>query len=200
MANFNKAEKVSIEMEIDCIIGILSVNVADGDIDTPFISALCSLSGVALMLDKALWFNQLQDVYAEFLLKPSQHPYSKEVEFRLVSLWNMLSSTEKFHIASPVGKRIIYPMMDMLDAPNLDRRIKHAIDQQEIENCYDIRSILVEQERAVNYFTSNDQYDPIFQLNYNTKEGVIDFFSAHEKYESLRKFILMVIHDAVIKV
>jgi len=200
MANFNKAEKVSIEMEIDCIIGILSVNVADGDIDTPFISALYSLSGVALMLDKALWFNQLQDVYAEFLLKPSQHPHSKEVEFRLVSLWNMLSSTEKFHIASPVGKRIIYPMMDMLDAPNLDRRIKHAIDQQEIENCYDIRSILVEQERAVNYFTSNDQYDPIFQLNYNTKEGVIDFFSAHEKYESLRKFILMVIHDAVIKV
>jgi len=199
MDNFSNAEKLNIEVEIDSMIGILSAD--EEELVIPLlISALYGLRSDCLKMDKESWFNQLHDIFLEFLVKPSQTPSVKKIKLRFISLWNTLSDGEKFRIPNPVGKRIVYPMLEALDARGLDERIKRAIDLGEIDKCNEMRSILNPDGQRLNYFASTGMNEPIFQLNYNAKEGIVDFFTTNDEYESLHKLIIMTIHDAVIKV
>jgi len=201
MDNFSNAEKLNIEVEIDSMIGMLSGDVKEEEVVIPLLtSALFELRSACLKMDKKSWFNQLHDIFLEYLVKPSQTPPVKKIKLRFISLWNTLSDGEKFRIPNPVGKRIVYPMLDALDGRGLDARIKKAIDLGEIDKCDEMRSILNPDGQRLNYFASTGTNEPIFQLNYNAKEGIVDFFTTNDEYESLHKLIIMTIHDAVIKV
>ena len=201
MDNFSNAEKLNIEIEIDSIIDLLSGNVSNEEINIPeFISVLSELRGGYLNMDKKNWFNQLQEVFVVFLSKPDFSVCLTKIKLRFISLWHTLSAGEKLKIPNPAGKRIVYPLSGVPDARDLDEIIKRAIVEEEIENCSEMTSMLQEEGNRLNYFSSDGLQEPIFELNYNSKEGVIDFFNTSEKYESLRKFVLMIIHDAVIKV
>ena len=199
MDNFSNAEKSTITVEIERIMNVLSDNINIKAVNIHQFSAALAELRVNLKLDKTAWFAQLRDIYVDLQHKNEHSALLQKIKLRLISLWNILSSPDKIRIANPVGKRIVYPKLDALDVSMLHAQIQRAIAQGEIEYCKEVNSMLQENDRRLSYFSSDGLNEPIFELNYNSQEGVIDFFNTNEKSEILHKFILMTFHDAIIK-
>jgi len=201
MDNFSGIEKVNIKNQIEEILALLADDNYAQELNVgKFADALERLRTDYLTLSRVAWFSQLHEIFIVFLNK-SDHSYGlMKIKYQLISFWHKLSVEDKFRIANPVGKRIVYPRMDKLDARQVDERIQDAIEQGEIENCADLISVAEVDQQRLTYFAAEGFKEPIFELNYNEDEGVIDFFNTNAKYEGLRKHMIIMIHDVVILV